>query len=70
MSSRGGETCPDQTFRYSYKLPTSTPMSYPKCEMEFPYLHSKSTARIMLSGHDRPYDRLPGEPADVADYIR
>ena len=26
----------NQTLQYSYKLPTSTPMTYPKCEMNFP----------------------------------
>src|SRR6266850_2650841 len=36
-------TCPDQTFQYFYRLATSSPMSYPKCEMEFPYRHWRST---------------------------
>jgi len=40
MFARGWETCPDQTFQYSYGPATSTPMSYPKCEMEFPYQES------------------------------
>ena len=40
MFARGWETCPDQTFQYFYKPATSTPMSYPKCEMEFPYQES------------------------------
>jgi len=36
--------CPDQTFQYSYKVPTSSPMSYPKCEMKFPHGHSRVQA--------------------------
>lgn len=43
MFARGWETSPDRTSQYFYKLPTSSPMSYPKCEMEFPYWHFKST---------------------------
>jgi len=27
MFARGWETCPDRTLQYSYKLPTSSPMS-------------------------------------------
>src|SRR5467141_4800193 len=26
--------------------------------------------RIMLPGHDRPHDRLPGQPTHIADYVR
>src|SRR6266852_2209460 len=40
--SQRWETCPDRTLQYSYKLPTSSPMSYPKCEMEFPRWHFKA----------------------------
>ncbi len=40
MFARGWETCPNQMFHYSYRSGTSTPMCYPKCEMEFPYQKS------------------------------
>jgi hypothetical protein len=40
--------CPVQTLQYSYKLGSSTPIGYPKYEMEFPHRHSTRCWRSRL----------------------